>query len=40
MATSAVITADIVNSTQLGKPDERKLLKTLEEIFQNNKLEF
>ena len=40
MATSAVITADIVNSTQLGKPDERKLLKTLEEIFQHNKLEF
>jgi hypothetical protein len=40
MAISAVITADIVNSTRLSKSDEKKLLKALEEIFRDQKLEF
>lgn len=40
MAPAAVITADLVHSTLLSKPDEKKLLKALEEIFQHHKLEF
>ena len=40
MAIAAVITADLVNSTHLSKPEERKLVKALQEIFQHHKLEF
>lgn len=40
MAIAAVITADIVNSTRLTKPDEKKLLTALTQIFQDYKLEF
>lgn len=40
MAVSAVITADIVNSTQLPKADAKKLMKTLINILQAYKYEF
>lgn len=40
MAISAVITADIVNSTQLSKADAKKLMKNLINILQLYKYEF
>jgi hypothetical protein len=40
MAVAAVITADIVNSTRLNKPDEKKLINALTHIFGEHKLEF
>lgn len=40
MAESAVITADIVNSTQLSKTDSKKLMKNLQQMLQAHKYEF
>jgi hypothetical protein len=40
MALSAVITADIVNSTQLSKTEYKKLLKNLEVLLQPHQHEF
>ena len=40
MAIQAVLTGDIVNSTRLGTNREKKLMKTLQQVFNNNKFEF
>jgi len=40
MHLSAVITADIVNSTKLSRPDYKKLTKSLELVLQNHQHEF
>ena len=40
MATRAVLTGDIVNSTLLGKAAEKKLLHLMQQLFRDHKLEF
>lgn len=40
MSLSAVLTADIVNSTKLSRPEYKKLMKSLELILQNHQHEF
>ena len=40
MAIQAILTGDIVNSTRLGPGREKKLMKTLQQIFNKYKLEF
>jgi hypothetical protein len=40
MAASAVITADIVNSTKLSREDEKKLLQTISSVLKGNIFEF
>lgn len=40
MAVGTVITADIVNSTQLPKPAFQKLVKTIQSLMSSHKLEF
>lgn len=40
MALSAVITADIVNSTRLSKPGVKKIVKHIGSVFAGHKLEF
>jgi len=40
MAIQAILTGDIVNSTRLGTSREKKLMKTLQQVFNNNKFEF
>ena len=40
MAASAVITADIVNSTKLTREEEKKLLQAITAIFKDNLFEF
>jgi len=40
MVLAAIITADIVNSTQIGKSAEKKLITTLSGILKPNKFEF
>ena len=40
MAASAVITADIVNSTKLTREEEKKLLQAITAIFKENLFEF
>lgn len=40
MTTAAVITADIVNSTALPKPDLKKMMKNLEAVLQEHRFEF
>ena len=40
MAIQAVLTGDVVNSTRLGTSREKKLMKTIEQVFHKNKFEF
>jgi len=40
MTTAAVITADIVNSTALPRPDLKKMMKNLEAVLQEHRFEF
>ena len=40
MATRAVLTGDIVNSTLLGKAAEKQLLHLMQQLFREHKLEF
>lgn len=40
MVAGAVITADIVNSTRISKPDMKKIMKNISLIFSEHKIEF